>query len=63
MFVCPTKLITRDGEMLKFPLPLAPLGSEFNYPNSQGLSYEAQEIRECIKNGNSNKSLYRSLVN
>lgn len=60
MFVCPETLITPDGT-LNFPLPHVAAESKFNYPNSQGLSYEAQEIRECIKNGNSNKLFCRNL--
>ncbi len=51
MFVCPTSLIT-PTETLHFPLPKAlPGANKFNYPNSEGLSYEAQEVRKCIKNG------------
>lgn len=50
IFVCPTELIT-PTELIKYDLPKAPEGSKFNYPNSEGLSYEAQEVRNCIKQG------------
>ena len=45
---CPTQIIV-NGENHDFPLPTAPL--ETNYPNSQGMTYEIQSVRECLLKG------------
>ncbi|XP_050299032.1 trans-1,2-dihydrobenzene-1,2-diol dehydrogenase-like [Anthonomus grandis grandis] len=47
-FWCPTELIT-DEKSYEWPLPESPL--PFLHVNSAGLSYEAEEARQCIKNG------------
>ncbi|CAG7836531.1 unnamed protein product [Allacma fusca] len=47
-FWCPTELITPNG-VEKFDLP--PSDKTFNYANSVGLSYEAQEVRRCLTSG------------
>lgn len=48
MFWCPTQLQLADGTVKKFPLPE---GGSFNFDNSAGLKYEAEECRRCIKSG------------
>ncbi|KAK3876565.1 hypothetical protein Pcinc_018660 [Petrolisthes cinctipes] len=35
----------------KFECPIPNYGQKFNYPNSQGLMYEAMEVRRCLKEG------------
>ncbi|KAK4871583.1 hypothetical protein RN001_015707 [Aquatica leii] len=47
-FWCPTEIITPTGTF-KFDLPES--SAEFNYLNSSGLAYEAEEVRQCIKKG------------
>ncbi|XP_077296372.1 trans-1,2-dihydrobenzene-1,2-diol dehydrogenase-like [Arctopsyche grandis] len=47
-FWCPTRLQLGDGTWKEFPLPKA---GGFNFTNSAGLMYEAEECRQCIKNG------------
>jgi hypothetical protein len=47
MFVCPNKLIL-PNETVYFELPKMREGSSFNYPQSEGLAYEADEVRRCI---------------
>lgn len=48
-FWCPTSVITADGSEKNWPLPKGK--HEFNFHNSAGLSYEAEEVRQCIRNG------------
>jgi len=48
-FWCPDKLELASGETVQFPLP--PTKFTMNYCNSTGLSYEAMEVRRCIRNG------------
>jgi dihydrodiol dehydrogenase / D-xylose 1-dehydrogenase (NADP) len=48
-FWCPTGLELPSGEKLDFPL--LPTQKEFNYANSVGLAYEAEEVRRCLKEG------------
>lgn len=52
-FWCPTGLTAVDGsdnELDKeWPLPAAK--HEFNYKNGAGMSYEAEEVRRCIRGG------------
>lgn len=48
-FWCPTALIDVDGTEKHWPLPTAK--HEFNFGNSAGLSYEAEEVRQCIRAG------------
>ncbi|KAG0725934.1 Trans-1,2-dihydrobenzene-1,2-diol dehydrogenase [Chionoecetes opilio] len=45
---CPEKLEGPSGNFTKL-LPVT--GEKFNYDNSQGLMYEAQEVRRCLKEG------------
>ncbi|XP_077296371.1 trans-1,2-dihydrobenzene-1,2-diol dehydrogenase-like [Arctopsyche grandis] len=47
-FWCPTRLQLGDGTWKEFPLPKA---RGFVFTNSAGLMYEAEECRQCIKNG------------
>lgn len=47
---CPESLETPSGK-LSFPLPKT--SHEFNFLNSQGLMYEAMEVRRCINEGES----------
>jgi dihydrodiol dehydrogenase / D-xylose 1-dehydrogenase (NADP) len=47
-FWCPTELEIPSG-VLKFDLPTTE--KEFNYANSVGLCYEADEVRRCIQAG------------
>ena len=50
-FYSPDKLILADGSTQQFPYP--DLGDAFfNYPNGQGMTYEAQHVRECLQKGN-----------
>ncbi|KAG4070330.1 hypothetical protein HA402_006472 [Bradysia odoriphaga] len=48
-FWCPTSLIDVDGSEKIWPLPKAKL--EFNFTNSAGLRFEADEVRKCIRGG------------
>lgn len=45
-FWCPTTLIDIDGTEKIWPLPEAK--HKFNFINSSGLGYEAEEVRRCI---------------
>jgi len=47
-FHAPTELQTPTG-ILEFPLPEN--NGKFCYPNSQGLLYEADEVRRCLQEG------------
>lgn len=47
-FWCPTRLCLPDHDR-SYPLPLS--DHPFNFTNSCGLRYEAEEVRVCIKNG------------
>jgi len=49
-FWCPTDIVTPNGPQT-FPLPSHPDNVKFNYPHSEGLSYEAQCVRDCIVAG------------
>lgn len=49
MFWCPQKLVDVDGSVKQWPLSQATL--EFNFHNSCGLRYEAEETRQCIRAG------------
>lgn len=48
-FWAPTSLIDLDGQRKEWKLPKA--NHRFNFPNSCGLRYEAEEVRQCIENG------------
>ncbi|XP_058449113.1 trans-1,2-dihydrobenzene-1,2-diol dehydrogenase-like [Malaya genurostris] len=48
-FWCSTELTDIDGSRKEFPLPKA--RHYFNFPNSCGLRYEAEETRQCINAG------------
>lgn len=46
---CPPTLIDVDGSEKTWPLPQAKY--DFNFINSCGLGYEADEVRKCIRAG------------
>ena len=48
-FWCADRLQLKDGQVLEFPLPKGKF--DFILPNSAGLGFEAQHVRECLKNG------------
>lgn len=48
-FWCPEKIQTVDGKWHEYLTPKAKL--PFNFVNSGGLSYEAEEVRKCIQSG------------
>lgn len=48
-FWSPTSVIAVDGSELSWSLPGGK--HEFNYQNSAGLRYEAEEVRQCINAG------------
>ncbi|XP_063697570.1 trans-1,2-dihydrobenzene-1,2-diol dehydrogenase-like [Culicoides brevitarsis] len=48
-FWCPTSLKDVDGSMKQWPLPEAV--QKFNYPNSCGLKYEAEAVRQALMEG------------
>lgn len=48
-FWSPLSLIETDGTVKEWPLPKARL--DFNFQNSCGLRYEAEEVRKCIRSG------------
>lgn len=48
-FWCPTDLTATDGSEKTWTLPQGK--HEFNFINSAGLSYEAEEVRRCIRAG------------
>lgn len=57
-FWCPTQLsidevkeIDKDESHEKYDFPLPTVKHELKYPHSEGLTYEAQEVRRCIKEG------------
>lgn len=45
---CPEHL---EGPSGNFEALLPKTGEKFNYDNSQGLMYEAMEVRRCLKEG------------
>ena len=47
-FWCPTRLETPTG-VKEYPLPEPSL--PVNFPNGQGMFYEAEEVRRCLKEG------------
>lgn len=49
-FWCPTNLTDIDGNAKEWELPKQKLG-EFEFRNSCGLRYEAEEMRKCINQG------------
>lgn len=48
-FWCPTSLTDIDGTIKQWPLLEA--SQKFNYPNSCGLSYQAEAIRQALMKG------------
>jgi dihydrodiol dehydrogenase / D-xylose 1-dehydrogenase (NADP) len=48
-FWCPEEIIV-NGHSEKFPLP-GKAKHPFNYGNSEGLAYEAEEAKQCIDKG------------
>jgi len=51
-FWCPDRLVLPSGETLECPLPDVKFAEKFNFMNSQGLTYEAQAVRENLLKGN-----------
>ncbi|KAL0490725.1 D-xylose-NADP dehydrogenase [Acrasis kona] len=53
LFVCPNKItisvMGRPDNVIEEPFPVN--DSKFNFPNSQGLSYEADHVAKCIQGG------------
>lgn len=49
IFVAPTSIIDIDGNEKHWPLPATKF--QYNFPNSCGLTYEADEVRKCIQTG------------
>uniref|UniRef100_A0A1B0GPG9 Trans-1,2-dihydrobenzene-1,2-diol dehydrogenase n=1 Tax=Phlebotomus papatasi TaxID=29031 RepID=A0A1B0GPG9_PHLPP len=49
-FWCPISLTDIDGTVKTWPLPNGK-DPHFNFPNSCGLRYEAEEVRQCIRAG------------
>ena len=47
-FWCADRLKLKNGQLLEFPLPKGKV--DFNFPNSAGLAFEAQHVRECLQN-------------
>lgn len=47
-FWCPDEVIFPTGKETN-EIPVGPV--PFNYPNSGGLCYEAEEVRKCINSG------------
>jgi len=45
---CPTTLLSPSGKY-HFPLPTS--DKKFHFPNSAGLCYEAEHVRQCLLNG------------
>lgn len=45
---CPTSLIV-NGKETQYPLPEPYL--PINFPNSTGMRYEAEEVRQCLLKG------------
>jgi len=48
-FWCATTLVLPNGNIYNAPLPN--IDGEYNFTNSQGLAYEAQEVARCIRAG------------
>jgi len=48
-FWCPTEMVLPDKNVFK--APLLKINGHFNFTNSQGLAYEAQEVARCLKAG------------
>lgn len=48
-FWCSSTMIDVDGTEKSWPLPQAKY--DFNFTNSCGLRYEAEEVRKCIRDG------------
>ncbi|KAL3284609.1 hypothetical protein HHI36_018763 [Cryptolaemus montrouzieri] len=49
-FWCPTQVITYQ-ETYNFDLPQPSVPSSFHFPNTQGLSYQAHEVKRCLEEG------------
>ncbi|XP_076084517.1 trans-1,2-dihydrobenzene-1,2-diol dehydrogenase-like [Mytilus galloprovincialis] len=54
-FWCPDEVIFPTGKDTN-EIPVGPV--PFNYPNSGGLCYEAEEVRKCINNGKTEYAHY-----
>lgn len=49
MFWCPPSIVSIDGQEKVWPLPKSKIPIKFF--NSEGLRYEAEETRKCIRAG------------
>lgn len=56
---CPTSLEV-NGKETKYPLPEPYL--PLNFPNSTGMRYEAEEVRQCLLKGTCNLRIWRELL-
>lgn len=56
---CPTSLEV-NGKETKYPLPEPYL--PLNFPNSTGMRYEAEEVRQCLLKGTCNHRIWRELL-
>lgn len=54
-FWCSKSIIDIDDKEKTWPLPEAKF--HFNHHNSCGLRYEAEEVRRCIRNGQTESEL------
>jgi len=54
-FWSPSKLVKEiqggKSELLEFPVPGSGFNQKYNYPNSNGLFYEADHVYQCLKEG------------
>lgn len=50
-FWAPTEVTGVDSKRYEFPLPQNKDKQHYNFINSDGLHYEAEEVRKCIFNG------------
>jgi len=56
---CPTQIVVTkvagrgesQEEVFTFPLPQCPAGCKRNFPNSEGMLYQVQEVEKCLQGG------------
>jgi predicted dehydrogenase len=63
MFVCPTKMdvVWFDGqasETVEMPAPTSSTGTDYHFPNSSGLVYEALHVHYCRRTGRTESELW-----
>lgn len=49
-FNCPEEIVYPDGKVERYPVHKSNI--PFNFENSAGLAYEAEEAKRCIDKGN-----------